>query len=622
MRTVFGLTVGLAFVVAAGCAIGSEVWIGQGTNGSALSGTGTQSDPFLVAPDSATDFDSVIDGISPDTTVHLGAGLFLTNGSRADDVTGFLNDNKYAAGTKLLGAGSGVTTIQLSSSAVGSGERATVVDFANSSPTEKRHCVVRDLTINCNFSSQAPQSVKVNGISYSGFTATIENVEIIGLGGRYGEAFGIIGGTYEQNDVALPSFVTIRGVTVHQPYPGTDGFMTAIHPAGNNKWTGTIESCFVDLSATNYPGNGAQGIAFAGSAHHLVVANNTVRGCTRGFHVDTPGSYAPADPHDVVVKSNTFQRCNVGIAVGWPNETLDGTYYRNFLIEGNSMELIGTGIDLCNRCTGFQIRNNVIVSPPDTPAGAYCHAVALDNNCAGNVISGTRYGPPELGIQVPMKPASYAPTSAPAMANEYFDNDWIGVANGPKVLTGYRFPQPGNSLPTGTGYWAMTLGASQADSNPSSEIFSTDYDKQSNYYPYIRMGRNNYNPSGAYNVELDPSGASGVWVGTQSTGNLGVGGWAQANTGTYFPQGARIVRIEGGTAPLAGLVTLGASGQATVATTAVRANSRVFLTVQQVSGTAGFVRVQSRVVGTSFLIKSSSTADRSQVAWTMIDPSF
>lgn len=69
-----------------------------------------------------------------------------------------------------------------------------------------------------------------------------------------------------------------------------------------------------------------------------------------------------------------------------------------------------------------------------------------------------------------------------------------------------------------------------------------------------------------------------------------------------------------------GIATL-VGGTVTVATTAVGANSRIFLTNNVNGGTAGFLRVSARVNGTSFTILSSSGTDTSQIAWMIVDPS-
>lgn len=62
------------------------------------------------------------------------------------------------------------------------------------------------------------------------------------------------------------------------------------------------------------------------------------------------------------------------------------------------------------------------------------------------------------------------------------------------------------------------------------------------------------------------------------------------------------------------------AGTVTVATTAVTATSRIFLTSQVDGGTPGFLRVTATTVGTDFTITSSNGADTSTVAWLINEP--
>lgn len=62
------------------------------------------------------------------------------------------------------------------------------------------------------------------------------------------------------------------------------------------------------------------------------------------------------------------------------------------------------------------------------------------------------------------------------------------------------------------------------------------------------------------------------------------------------------------------------AGSATVATTAVTANSRIFLTAQNSSGAPGELSATARVAGTSFTIGSTSALDTRTVAWMIVEP--
>jgi hypothetical protein len=62
------------------------------------------------------------------------------------------------------------------------------------------------------------------------------------------------------------------------------------------------------------------------------------------------------------------------------------------------------------------------------------------------------------------------------------------------------------------------------------------------------------------------------------------------------------------------------AGAATVATTAVTATSRIYLTNNAINGTAGFLYVFARTPGVSFVINSSNVLDTSTIAWMIVNP--
>lgn len=68
-----------------------------------------------------------------------------------------------------------------------------------------------------------------------------------------------------------------------------------------------------------------------------------------------------------------------------------------------------------------------------------------------------------------------------------------------------------------------------------------------------------------------------------------------------------------------GVATL-VAGTVTVATEAVTAISRIMLTGQNSSGTAGELTVSARVAGTSFDITSTDAGDTRDVAWIIFEP--
>ncbi|GAA5200200.1 hypothetical protein GCM10023322_77540 [Rugosimonospora acidiphila] len=80
------------------------------------------------------------------------------------------------------------------------------------------------------------------------------------------------------------------------------------------------------------------------------------------------------------------------------------------------------------------------------------------------------------------------------------------------------------------------------------------------------------------------------------------------------------LRVKEGTNAKMGTLTLNGTTAVTVATTAVTASSRIFLTVQTPGGTpAGVAYVSARTAGKSFSVKGAAN-DKSVVAWLIIEP--
>lgn len=82
--------------------------------------------------------------------------------------------------------------------------------------------------------------------------------------------------------------------------------------------------------------------------------------------------------------------------------------------------------------------------------------------------------------------------------------------------------------------------------------------------------------------------------------------------------GATLKIKEGANASM-GVATM-AAGTATVNNTRIAATSRIFLTPQNTSGTAGSVYISARTASTSFVISSTDAGDTRDVAWLIITP--
>lgn len=79
------------------------------------------------------------------------------------------------------------------------------------------------------------------------------------------------------------------------------------------------------------------------------------------------------------------------------------------------------------------------------------------------------------------------------------------------------------------------------------------------------------------------------------------------------------IKIAEGSNARMGVATL-VAGTVTVSNTTITANTRIFLTHQNNSGTVGFVTVSARTASTDFTILSSSATDTSDIAWLLIEP--
>lgn len=105
---------------------------------------------------------------------------------------------------------------------------------------------------------------------------------------------------------------------------------------------------------------------------------------------------------------------------------------------------------------------------------------------------------------------------------------------------------------------------------------------------------------------------NGTGIGSESNA------FSVSNDGTLKIYG-KILNKEGTAADTSGLATL-VAGTVTINTTAVTANSHIFVSVKTPGGTQGFLDTNTRVGGTSFDITSSSATETSSVSWFIVEP--
>ncbi len=119
---------------------------------------------------------------------------------------------------------------------------------------------------------------------------------------------------------------------------------------------------------------------------------------------------------------------------------------------------------------------------------------------------------------------------------------------------------------------------------------------------------------GAGSGDLDTlTGDSGGAV-VPSSGNINILG---GQTTSVVGSGSTLTINSNNTT---GTVVL-AGGNATVATTDVTSNSRIFLTYQALGVSVGILRIGTVIDGVSFEITSGTALDSSTVAWMIVEPS-
>lgn len=123
-----------------------------------------------------------------------------------------------------------------------------------------------------------------------------------------------------------------------------------------------------------------------------------------------------------------------------------------------------------------------------------------------------------------------------------------------------------------------------------------------------------------YGIVSAPTAALSGFGISAPTATLHVVGSTKLQGTVTLPVAGNGILIKEGTNATMGTATLSA-GTVTVNTTAVTANSRIFLTVNGGTLTnVGSTYISARTAGTSFAISSTNVLDASQVAWIIIEP--
>src|SRR6266540_2968151 len=246
-----------------------EVWIAKRTDG--IKGDGTLNSPFNAV--TAADFDTLMNGFSANTRVHLGPGAFTTQGyyDGAPATYGW----QPKAGMKITGAGIDVTTIQLAGGLAANNHYFAIGHaLANGTqPNSLDFCAVSDLTIDCNLQNQA-NSVACGAVRLMGNHVHISRVKARNWGnklpGKSSFVFAVI--TADPESVVSVADAGIEDCIAVEPASGTTDEVLILHAGGKlRRADGTdydatqsleghgtapfIRNCFVDCDANGTLGS-------------------------------------------------------------------------------------------------------------------------------------------------------------------------------------------------------------------------------------------------------------------------------------------------------------------------------------------------------------------------------
>jgi hypothetical protein len=158
----------------------------------------------------------------------------------------------------------------------------------------------------------------------------------------------------------------------------------------------------------------------------------------------------------------------------------------------------------------------------------------------------------------------------------------------------------------------MTVDSGTGGSYVNIKAFATRIRSEANTI-HLRLG--------AAKDGIDFGAAEDVTLERDGSGNLLVNVTLQTGGDLIVGNAGNGLLVKEGTNARLGTATL-SSGAATVTTSAVTANSRIFLTPQNLSGvgTPQPIGVSARVAGTSFTITSASSSDTSTIGWMIVEP--
>ncbi len=344
-----------------------EVWIAFREDG--YLGTGTQEDPY----DGSTQarFDAVMNGISENTTIHLGPGIFETHGGMV-----WHPRNNWTI------SGAGIDATILLQTAIYPGQFQVIAG------AYIRNLTVSDLTVDCNYINLSPtlnDPRKAIG-AICAVDGYFHDIKVIHAGGMI-ETFTLGFALWGVGSIP-PSSVLIENCRVEQSGPKVTAIYASNSQTDNNSDTfpgaglATIRNCYVE--GTGDPITG--GIGFQVNGYQSAVIDNcSTVGCSYAIYRDT------LPQAGVTIKNSNIS--GVVNAIG-----LVGALADNVLIENNTL----SGGDIIVRtdgATNVTIRNNAFYpsSPYNNwwrPLQTTCSTSIINNRFDPAITNGSRIATP------------------------------------------------------------------------------------------------------------------------------------------------------------------------------------------------------------------------------------
>lgn len=352
-------------VHAAGTNIPTEFWISTNATGNFITAGagGTLDDPLDGS--SQFNFDTNMNNLPPNSTIHILAGTYQTGGSRAWGVQ---------SGQKILGSGIDVTILQLPAGI--SLNRAVIGSVDGGTNME-----VADMTCDCNYTSGA---YSFDGVDLDGTGNAIRRVKVIHCANYWPggiECWGIV----LQNFFLPDSTGNIVEDCEVSHFSGGAAGEDAMDGISLNGAAGHSISAIVrDNHVISNDGTNLVGMGFNGSfVHDSIYEGNLVENASSGFYGDTGGDT------NLYVAHNFFKNCVLGIYQTGPYMRNNVTYAYNVIqlapFTGSAQWVFSISYG-----TNINVIGNTAYWPNPGPANSGYFFALNDSDVSGFLATGNR----------------------------------------------------------------------------------------------------------------------------------------------------------------------------------------------------------------------------------------